>query len=148
MAKVSFVKMENMLTETLRKMMIDRLSELAAIVTLMQNAELKIQDTVIEQILKRFQTELEKIKKHDTFIYRSLEITDEDERKFSGSFKEFSLEDWKRLKILKEKIDELKKELHGLEPIHNATFDDQVETERLKHKNKRFNIREGWLPLD
>ena len=55
-------------------------------------------------------------------------------------------EDWLRLKALKLRIDELKHELYGQESI-DAEYDDQVDQERRRHINKRFNIRDGWLPL-
>jgi hypothetical protein len=148
MSKVSFEKVETILTETLLKIMIERLSELAAIATLMQDTQSKIPEPAIEQILKKFQADLVKMKKNEPKIYKSLELTEEEELEFSGSHKKFGAENWNRLKILKEKIEVLKKELYGQELLEAETFNGQVETERLKHKNKRFNIREGWLPVD
>jgi hypothetical protein len=147
MAKVSFLKVESILTDTLRKMMIERLNDLAAIVTLMQDEHTKIPEAIIEQILKRFQNELNKIKKHDPKIFKCLELTEEEELKLLNSSNNLSSEDWDRLKTLKEKIEDLKKELHGLEAPLDEKVDEHIQKERVKHKNKRFNIREGWLPL-
>ena len=147
MAKISFTKVESILTETLRKMMIDRLSELAAIVTLIQDPKTKISMSVIEQILKRFQSELGRLKKSDIKLYQSLGFSAEDEKRFFSSTPNLTPEDWTRLKTLKDKIEELKKELIA-HSVPDEKYEKQVEQERLKHENKRFNVKEGWLPLD
>ena len=59
---------------------------------------------------------------------------------------EFTAEEWLFLRALKLRIDELKKELYG-EEIIKAEDEERVTKERKRHINKRFNIRDDWLPL-
>jgi hypothetical protein len=47
---------------------------------------------------------------------------------------------------IKIRIDELKHELYGQESL-DAEYDEHIAHERRRHINKRFNIRDGWLPL-
>jgi multidrug efflux pump subunit AcrB len=147
MPKISFVKVEQMFSETLRQIRIDRLTDLSAIVMLTQNPDAKLNKVSSQQILKKIQVELEGMKKNDLTIYQSLELTADEEKRLFDFERKFSSEDWDRLKRLRDKIEELKKELLG----HSAPdekFDEQVKKERIKHKDKRFNVREGWLPVD
>ena len=52
---------------------------------------------------------------------------------------------WKKIKRLKEQMDKHRAEL--AEPMEEGIDEKIVEAERLKHINKRFNVREGWMPL-
>lgn len=147
MAKISFVKIENLFDEALRKILIDHLSELSTIVSLIQNPDSSLDETSTKKILDKFRSELEKLKKKELKLYEKLELSQEEENRFFDITKKFNSEDWNRLKLLRDRIDELKKELYG-EITSNEQFDQQVENERTKHKNKRFNVKESWLPLD
>ena len=64
-----------------------------------------------------------------------------------GEFKKVSVKDWERMKTFKEQIEALRGEYFGNETSTNVEDEAQIEKERRKHINKRFNIREGWLPL-
>lgn len=146
MPKINFTKVEKSFDKALQKLMIDHLSELAAIANVIQDPLANISSKAIEEIIIRFQKELKKLKKNDIKLYEKLNLSIEDEERFALSSKEFSQQDWLRLKGLKLKIDELKHELYGQESL-NQEYDKQVTKERRRHVNKRFNIREGWLPL-
>ncbi|MBA3721778.1 MAG: hypothetical protein H0W88_05195 [Parachlamydiaceae bacterium] len=147
MVKLSFIKIENIFTETLRKMMIDRLSELATIVTLMNDPNAKITEKTKSDIIHRFQNELKRMKEHDLRLYKKLKISKKNEGLFFSSMKDLSPTDWKKIKMLRDRIDVLKQELYGIEVLDRAEYEIQVEKERKKHINKRFNIKDGWLPL-
>lgn len=146
MPKINFSKVEKSFDKALQKLFIDHLSELAAIANVIQDPLSNISSKAIEDIITRFQKELKKLKKQDSKLYEKLELSVEDEQRFALSAKEYLQQDWQRLKALKVRIDELKHELYGQESL-NAEYDKQVTKERHKHINKRFNIREGWLPL-
>lgn len=146
MPKISFVRVESTLGDTLRKIFIDRLAELTTIVSLINEPQSKIQPEKIETVIKHFQIELKRFKEKELKLYPRLGLSPEEENKFFGSYLSFTADDWNRLKTLKEKIDELKKELFG-EESPKEEYDLQVEKERRRHLNKRFNVREGWLPL-
>lgn len=146
MTKVSFTKVESILTETLRKMMIEKLSELAAIVSLAQESQNKIPQETVNKILKKFREELGKFKTTEPQFYAKLNLSPEEELFFLNEEKELDNEKWAKIQQLKEKIEETKRELMGKE-APKEEYETQVEKERAKHINKRFNIRDGWLPL-
>ena len=146
MAKVNFIKVENAFDRALQKLLIDNLSDLAAIANLIQDPQSKLSSKAIEDIIQRFQKELKKLKKQDPKLFTNLNLSEAEEERLYLSSSDFTQDDWIRLKALKLRIDELKKELYG-EEVLNVENDKHVTKERRKHVNKRFNIRDGWLPL-
>ncbi len=146
MAKVNFSKVEKSFDRSLQKVWIDNLAELAAIVNVIQDPAKKMTTKAIEDIIVRFQKELKKIKKQDPLLFKRLDLTPQEEERFNLPFQEYAHDDWLRLKALKLRLDEVRKELYGQETI-DAENDARVTKERKRHINKRFNIREGWLPL-
>jgi hypothetical protein len=146
MPKVNFSKVEKSFDRAIQKLTIDYLSELAAIANVIQDPQSTISSKSIEEIITRFQKELKKLKKYDPLLFKKLNLSPEDEKRFALPSAEFTQEDWLRLKALKVHIDELKHELYGQEHL-DAENDDQIAKERRRHVNKRFNIRDGWLPL-
>lgn len=146
MAKVNFSKVEKSFDRALQKLFVENLSELAAIANIIHEPKSTISSQSIEKIITRFQKELKKIKKQTPALFDKLELTSEEEERFARPVSEYVHEDWLRLKALKVRLDELKHELYGQELI-DAKNDLQVAKERRRHVNKRFNIRDGWLPL-
>ncbi len=146
MTKPSFSKIEELLDDTFRKMFIERLAELAAIVNLINDPNSKLSPKYINDIILKFQIELRKLKEHDKKLYQRLELAPDEEKNFMRSASEFTTKDWERLKILKNKIQELKAELFG-EIVTSETDEKYIEKQRVKHVNKRYNIRDNWLPL-
>ena len=147
MAKISYSKIESIFSDALRKIMIDRLAELATIVDLIRDPEAKISEQYAKQILEKFRLELKKLKETDLKLYEKLNLSDEEEIKFSKELKEIDQENWFRLKALKERIDELKKEYTGEASNQSELTEEHIKKERVKHINKRYNVRDGWLPL-
>ena len=144
--KVDFSKVENILSDTLRKIFIDRLSELAIIANLIQTSTQATDPKLIDEVASSFQKELSKLKRKDKKIYLKLGLSEVDEERFKISPSQFTQEDWILLKELKQRIDELKRELLGDE-LPNLEYEQQVEHERKRHVYKRFNIRDNWIPL-
>lgn len=146
MPKVNFTKVETAFDRAKQKLFIDHLSELASIADMIQDPKANLTSQTIADIIGRFQKELKKLKKNDPKLYAKLNLSQEEEKRFFIPSDQFLQEDWVKLRSLKTGIDELKKELYG-EQVLNAEYDSQVAKERRKHINKRFNIRDGWLPL-
>ncbi|MBA2369577.1 MAG: hypothetical protein H0V82_11220 [Candidatus Protochlamydia sp.] len=144
--KVDFSKVENILSDTLRKIFIDRLSELAIIANLIQTSSQSYDPKLMDEVAASFQKELSKLKRKDKKIYDKLGLSDADEERFKLSPSQFSQEDWILLKELKMRIDDLKRQLQG-DDLPNLEHEQQVEHERKRHVYKRFNIRDGWIPL-
>lgn len=58
---------------------------------------------------------------------------------------ELKLEDWKKLKVVRNRILKYKKELW--DQIPHLSDDEVIELGRKKSKNQRFNVKDKWLPL-
>ncbi|MFI0435233.1 MAG: hypothetical protein ACH350_05835 [Parachlamydiaceae bacterium] len=146
MAKVNFSKVEESFEKALQRLSIENLSEFAAIANAIEDPQKAMSSKTIDEIIIRFQKELEKIKREDPILFSKLNLSPENEERFSRTAADYTQEDWLRLKELKLQIDELKKELCGKEKIA-IECDAHIEKERKRHINKRFNIRDNWLPL-
>lgn len=140
MTKVDFNKAEDAFDKALQKMFIDHLAKLVAAVDEVQNYQAAPSNQTMEEMIGRFQKELLKIKQEDPKLYEKLNLSPEEEQRFTLPAGTFSSEDWVHIRNLKLRIDQLKQELH-------AEYEKQVALERRRHVNKRHNIRDGWLPL-
>lgn len=147
MARVNFTKVEHVLHEALHKASIDHLKELATIANLLGDAPKKMENKDIEPILDNFRQELKRIKKSDPTLYQQLSISPEQEKRFDLSVQDLKTEDWSKIKAIREQIPDLKKELRGHQSKTKEEDEKIVEAERVKHINKRFKVRDGWLPL-
>lgn len=146
MAKVSFTKAEQSFDRAVRQLLIDNLSEIATIVDVAHDKDKKISSEALAELIAKFNKQLQKIRKNDTGLYQKLALSAEDEKRLSKPSTEYIQADWLFMKELKLRIDELKSELYG-KGAPDTTQEAQVEKERKRHINKRFNIRDGWLPL-
>lgn len=146
MSKFELTKVEKAIDRSLQKILIENLSELAQIADRIQNPNTNLSNQAIKEIIARFQKELKKLKKEDPKLFSRLNLSPEEEKRFTSHSTEFFQADWLRLRELKLCIDELKKELYG-EAALSAENEKRVATERRKHVNKRLGVRDGWLPL-
>jgi 16S rRNA C967 or C1407 C5-methylase (RsmB/RsmF family) len=145
--KIDFVKVESILSNTLKKIYIEHLSELAILAGLIQDpAKVNVSLKATEEMMAAFERQLNKIKKKDPKFYAKLDFSPEDEKLLHTSIEKYSQADWSRIKHLKEKIEELKKELLG-DAIPDQKLEEHVDRVRKSHIYKRFKIRDGWLPL-
>jgi len=145
MGKINFSKVEMAISDTLRKIYIAQLADLATLATLINTPTTILSAEKIDQMLKKFRAEFQALKNHDTKLYEKLGLTMKEE-KFILSSQTLKPKDWERLSRLKLKIDSLKKELYG-QSVVNPEDEQRISLERRKHINKRFNIRDHWLPL-
>lgn len=145
MSKVNFTKVDQALDEASHQLFIDSLAELSTIANMLQNPDRKIGKNE-EEIIIRFQNELKRIKKEDFSLFEKLSLTAEEEDRMLRPISEYVKEDWAQLKSLRERIDELRKQVTGKLELNEAN-DEIVEKEKKRHINKRHNVREGWLPL-
>lgn len=148
MARINFTKVEHVLHEALHKASVDHLKELATLANLLSDAApKKLNPEEIEPLLENFRQELKRIKTTDVALYEKLLITSEQEQRFYLPAPELNTEDWSKIKAIREMIPDLKKELRGQQVITKEEDEKIVEAERIRHINKRFKVRDGWLPL-
>lgn len=146
MAKPSFSKIEELLDETFRKIFIERLAELATIVTLINNPDSNLSPKYVNDIILKFQIELRKLKDHDKKLYERLELSSDEEKSFMRTASEFSVKDWERLKTLKNKIQELKTELFG-ESAPTEEDEKYIEKQGLNISTKDIISRTTGFPF-
>ena len=161
MAKINYSEVEKAFDDAFRRLYVENLTELASIANAIQEIRTGKSDQDLEKLMAKFQQQLKKIKDGNAYLYSKLNLIEEDEKRLSKSYREFNHEDWQRIKELKLHIEDLNRELQGGlskgdgdkgaanegEIIVNPKDEKHVEKQRVKHINKRFNVREGWVPL-
>lgn len=148
MGKVEFSKIEEALTDVLRQAYIQRLAELAVLAHLVRGEENRFDLQKRLDIFCYFQEELHKLKKKDPRLYKALNVSQEiEELLLSQQPSPPNQTHWLALQSLQSNLEELKKQLQGTTPNITADQETQIEQERKKHIYKRFNVKEGWLPL-
>lgn len=162
MAKINYSKVEMALVNSLDKMFLQNLTELAAIATQANEGSTPLDTEEVNRILKSFRIELIRLKKNDPALYEQLDLSEEQEKHLVAPSKNFTREDWLKLIDLnarmiaidaektKNRLDQRINELNADKVKDNVVVqadEEIVAKERLEHKNKRFNVRKGWLPL-
>lgn len=142
MAKINFTKVEQALNEALQKQFEQVILDISA----MTDTE-KLSAKVRDEVLLRLQTELKKLKARDAKLYGKLDLTPAEEAKFLQPGVALSPADWERLRALKEKIVNLKKEFFGQQSNLEQDAKD-VETIREKQKEFRFHVNKKWFPVE
>lgn len=144
MAKTNYTKVEGALDEGLRKITVNKLLDIADEVEGTKDKEAEAKTTLEMQLLTALHQELKHLHKQGKDPYKKLGINKKEIKNFIEKAETLTTEDWAKIKELKGKIDEFRKELDKLSQVSDA---DLVDQERRKHINKRFNTNEKWLPL-
>lgn len=135
MSKTNFTKAEEALNEEMRKIAIQKILD--------ETAAAKDDYSPSQKVIKQLIRDVNPLIKKDKRLFAKLGFKKEQIKAILED-QNISAENWKVLMDFKEKLDsyrmEKKKNSEGSE-------EKQVEEERIKHINKRFNINEGWLPL-
>lgn len=139
MAKANFSKVEKALEEGLIKLTSNKLLD----ETPGKKSELTPENAAL--VLKKVESDLNKLKKEDKAIFKKVGIRHSALKKLLNSAATLTPADWNSIKEVQKKVAEYKKEM--LKKIPPMKDEDLVEKERIIHKNKRYNVRDGWLPL-
>ena len=139
MAKSDYTKVEGTLDKELKRMSIDHLLEVAD-----QNPNAPVELTR-SQVARLIYIEAERLYKKDKAIYKKLKIRSKDLKEKAEKARSLTDQEWKQMEKLRKKLSEFAKEIEEKSPA--TSEEEQVEKERVKHINKRFNTNEKWLPL-
>lgn len=153
MPKTNYSKVEELLAAGLLKMMCDQLLEMtadkkketAAEIATHEGLHATDKEMTHQHILEALHKDLKRLMKKDVAIWKSLDISKSEMNKYIKDPHNLSSDDWKKLKRIRQQVDTYKKELSL--PLEEGMDEKIIQSERKKHKNKRFNVREGWLPL-
>lgn len=140
MAKVQYTKVEDILKEGLRKLSADGLLALADVA-----AGIGPQKKNPQKIIEQLKAELNFFKIKDPDLIKKLSA---DPKLIQGILKKIdpiTEEEWSQLNPFIEQFNTYKKTLK--EAATDEKNESIIESERLKHINKRFNVRDKWLPL-
>jgi chromosome segregation ATPase len=146
MAKTNFTKVEEALSEGLRKITVNNLLDTADAISGKKATVSASQDVSAQKkLLITLQHDLKQLHKQMPGIYAEINIPQTKLKEFLSHSEQISLEDWEKIKKAKKKCDELKEKHSKLDSLPQDA--DLISKERRKHINKRFNINEKWLPL-
>jgi hypothetical protein len=149
MTKIDFEKVEKAFEKGVLKLMIDRLIELSE----MQDPDAQYQDesgesaleTLRKRVLTALHRDLKRLSKKDSQALETAGLDPSDIKKYVKDPSALSAEDWQKIKAIKAHVDKYKQEAAAAQEKDLET--NIVEKERVRQKNKRFNVRDGWLPL-
>lgn len=158
MAKTNYTKVEEIMEQGLRKMSINQVfddsgkAEKKPRQTPLADQEEKTKD--VDNQLNRAQIRLISALKRDlkylhyrdhTDFYASLGMKKSTLKKKIETPSALKGEEWEAIKKIKQKIDLYRAELS--KQIPEVELSQEVDEERIKHVNKRFNVNNKWLPL-
>jgi hypothetical protein len=146
MAKADFTKVEKALEEGLSQMTSQRLLEEAAAIN--PAGKRKVAPPNVQAasvVLKQIKGELHDLEKADADIFKKIGMKKSAFKKLLESSAKLTPEEWTFIKEIRTKVEQYKRELAAKLP--QQSDEEIVKKERVKHINKRFNVREKWLPL-
>ena len=144
MSKTNYTKVEEALTEGLRKMEAERLLDLADEKS-GKKKESNKPNSDQRQLLIWLLHELKQLHRIHPDVYEKLEISKKDLKKFSKDPSTVTPEEWEKLKGYREKVSAYRADAEKEAP--EPKEDDLIERERKEQKTKRFNIKGNWIPL-
>lgn len=155
MTKTNFTKVEGLLEAELAKMEAQELGKLADIAQkvvqpgmrkIVEKASIAAAKTEIDRsaLLHSLHRAIKQFK--DPAFYVDIAISKEELAALLNLPREQLIdEQWAKLQALRPKIKEFKKKFQKMHP--ESADETLVEGERHKHINKRFNVKDKWLPL-
>ncbi len=146
MTKIDYSKVELAFIKSLNNIFLQNLQELAVIATQANEGSSPLNTEEVDLILKSFRVELKKIRTNDVELYQQLELSEEQEKRLLKPSKDFNRQDWLKLIELNDRMLAINSEKAKSGAITEDDL-DRVARERVEHKNKRFNVKKGWLPL-
>lgn len=145
MSKTNFTKVEKAVEDGLQQIIVNHLLELADAASPPKDTHPSLSQQQRTAILQTLHRNLKQLNKSDAAAYKKLSPLKNELKRLLAISAEFTPEDWKKVKEIKDKVQQYKKDISKNLPT--LSNDEIVEQERVKHINKRFNINEGWLPL-
>jgi hypothetical protein len=144
MAKTNFTKVEKDLDKGLEKMKVSNLHDLADIAAgIGESSAKKSKITETQHLLvQHLKIDLKRLRKKEKKLYSKLQIKKEVIDKQLSAPESLSEEEWKDLASLRKKTSELIAEY-----FPDESNEELIEQEKIKHRNKRFNVKDNWLPL-
>ena len=102
------------------------------------------EDTVFKVIstMKKDLVKLNKKSKHAMF--EKLDLDSDEIKKFIKDPSQLNRDDWEKIKKVQGQVSQFTQNEENVDEDFNEEI---VKSERLKHINKQFNIKDGWKPI-
>ncbi len=142
MAKTNFTKAEEALAKELDKMLKAKILEEADQASGQQSSN-DGQDKLV--LIMRMQRDLKRLHAKEKGSYEEIDLPKSILRALVKTPEKLKSKSWKELKEIKDALDRYRHELKKRYP--GLTDEELIQLEMEKHINKRFNIRDDWLPL-
>lgn len=140
MSKTNFTKVEESLIKGMDQTTVDRLLEASG------KSDNTSTPSELRLRLRQLQHVLRWLLKLDKDSPTKLEATHDEILRFvHANPADLKPADWTRVEELQARCTALKAEIAKTSPV--ATNEALVRKERRKHRNKRFNVSDKWLPL-
>lgn len=146
MAKIDYTKVEMAFAKSLENIFLQNLKELASIATQANEGKIPLDTQEVDIILKSFRVELKKMKINSPELYQRLDLSESEEKRLLKPSKDFNRQDWLKILSLNDRMAAINAEKAKCGEVTEEDV-SRVSKERLEHKNKRFNVKKGWLPL-
>jgi hypothetical protein len=141
MAKTNFTKVEEALRDGLDKMLKESLLEEADAA---QGKPSQKQHTT-DQLLAKIRHEFKYLYKIDKEVFQKIGINDKILKELLLTTTSLTQKDIDVLKEVLRRIESYRTEMQKKNP--QASDEQLIEDQKKKHINKRFNVRDDWLPL-
>ena len=141
MAKTNFTKVEEALRDGIDKMIKEKLLEEADAA----QGKSPQKQHATDQLLAKIRHEFKYLYKQDKDVFKKLGIDDKILKELLASAKQLTQNDLKVLQEVLKRFDLYKTEMEKQNP--QATDEMLIEEGKKQHINKRFNVRDDWLPL-
>ena len=147
MAKINFTKAEKEIERNLHRMFVQKLIELTE---KEQKKELEQSEKANNNkntlsILNSIQKDLERLSSKSEQMWIDLGMSKEDITKFIENPGQLSHDEWDTIKDLMNKI-KVYKNTEG-KSLENEINDEIVQSERVKHEDRRINVNQKWKPV-
>lgn len=139
MAKTNYTKVEELLSANQERLKIQGWIDMTKTETSLEEPNPKA------YLLFSLQRGLELLPKGDRRFTSDLGIKKTDILKLIQKPEDLGAKDWALIKEIRQKLKKYLSEIASELPVLND--EDLIESERVKHQNKRFNTRDKWLPL-
>lgn len=142
MPKNNYTKVEEALAEGLRKMKVHDLLEEADNVKAGKGK--KTEKQAENALLVALNLDLTHLSKHGSDPYKKLGLNKAEISKYLEHPEDLTNSDWDKIKKLKEDLENLKTEMLKTQ---KASDEEIIKKQVKEQKNKRFNVKDNWLPL-
>lgn len=158
MAKTNFDKVEDVFDDGVQKIKAAKLQNASVSVTKMNRTPESLRparqriEAILERkrkqrhlIVKSLEIDIDNLFRINRHLYTLLGTYHDEFIDLAASVDSMNEKKWDRLLEIKEKLDEYKSSMES--NTKGMTDRQRVESERKKQINKRYNVKDTWLPL-